>query len=483
MKASDLLARGALSGALAGLIAALTFGAAMVKLGMPSTIIVFAYGRAAIGAEFLQLILATLGGAGFGVIVWKQRFGAGEMLFWGMAYGILKWFAVPLTLLPLLLHGTFRWSLDAAQAAIPCLFGYLLYGAYTSLALAALRPEALARTGRIHAVLLRGAVAGVASIWVLALILKAQGRTLEFMALSGPGAHPAMRVGVVIVGALAGMGFSLLYPSPTGSGPGLVRGTMYGFFWWVAGGLTVTPLIAGSGLAWSLAAARVHFVTLPGYLLGGAAVALFYRWVTSFVRLLFSDEIRRHAEEGLGARGLHLTSRGAFAGLIGGLLFTIIMVRMGELPTVARLIGSSSPWTGFTVHLIIAEFIGASYGLFFARQSYDIGSGLGWGLSYGFFWWVLGPLTLAPMLLGAPSRWTAAIAAGLLPALVGHLLYGAGLGVTFHLLEARYSPWWIPHTHVEASAAARRREQVLTSAPALWALVVVIALTLPILLA
>ena len=73
------------------------------------------------------------------------------------------------------------------------------------------------------------------------------------------------------------------------------------------------------------------------------------------------------------------------------------------------------------------------------------------------------------MLLGTAPRWTAAIAAGLLPSLVGHLLYGAGLGVAFHLLEARYSPWWIPHTHLEAAAAAHRREQVLTSAPALWA--------------
>jgi hypothetical protein len=480
MKKSDVLGKGALPGAMAGLIGALTFGAAMIQLGMPSTIVVFAYGRS---AEFVQLILATLGGAGFGVLVWKQRFGVGEMLFWGMAYGILKWFAVPLTLIPLLMHGTFTWSLEAAQAAIPCLFGYLLYGAYTSLALAALRPEALTRTGRFHAVVLRGAVAGLAAIWVLELILKAQDRSLEFMATNGLGPHPAAHLGVVLVGALAGVGFSLLYPSPAGSGPGLVRGTMYGFFWWVAGGLTVMPLVAGSGLAWSLTAARAHFVTLPGYLLGGAAVALFYRWVTSLVRLLFSDDISRETEEGLGARGLRLTARGALAGLIGGLLFTIIMLRMGELPVVARLIGSSSPWTGFTVHLIIAEIIGASYGLFFARQSYDIGSGLGWGLSYGFFWWVLGPLTLEPTLLGAAPRWTAAIAAGLLPSLVGHLLYGAGLGVTFHLLEARYSPWWIPHTHLEAAAAAHRREQVLTSAPALWALVVVIALTLPLLLA
>ena len=56
------------------------------------------------------------------------------------------------------------------------------------------------------------------------------------------------------------------------------------------------------------------------------------------------------------------------------------------------------------------------------------------------------------------------------------------LGITFHLLEARYNPWWISHTEAEAVRAARRRDQVLTSAPALWALVVIIALTLPVVL-
>jgi uncharacterized membrane protein YagU involved in acid resistance len=483
MRKPDALGRGALQGALAGFVSSVMLTAAMVRLGMPFAAIPFDPGRSMLSAGLVQLALATIGGAGFGVIVWQQRFGAGEMLFWGMAYGIVKWFAVPLTLLPLLRHAAVTWSVEAAQAAIPSLFGYLLSGAATGLLLASLRPAALARTGKLQGVVLRGAAAGLAATWALGLILKAQGRSLEFMATSDPGIHSGARWAVILAGSLAGVGFAWLYPSPTGSGPGLVRGTMYGFFLWVAGGLTVMPLIAGSGLAWSLSAARTHYATLPGYILAGAGVALFYQWVTALVRLLFSDDIVGQGDEGLGARGLRLTGRGAVAGLVGGLLFTIIMVRMDQLPTVARLVGSSSPWTGFSVHLIIAEIIGASYGLLFARQSYDIGSGLGWGVSYGFFWWTLGPLTLEPILLGVGPRWTAATAAGLLPGLVGHLLYGAGLGVVFHLLEARYSPWWIPHTDAEASAAAHRRDQVLTSAPAVWAFVVVTAFTLPILLA
>ena len=50
------------------------------------------------------------------------------------------------------------------------------------------------------------------------------------------------------------------------------------------------------------------------------------------------------------------------------------------------------------------------------------------------------------------------------------------------LLESRYKPWWVPQRQVDAIRVERRKEQVLTSAPALWTLVVVISLTLPVLL-
>jgi uncharacterized membrane protein YagU involved in acid resistance len=479
-----VLRKGALPGAAAGLIAAVAFSPAPAALGIPQSMALFRPHLPGSVAVLLALIIAAAGGSGFGILVWKQRFGAGEMLFWGMAYGILKWFLVPLTLMPLLTGGTLAWSVEAAQAAVPGLFEYLLSGAVTALVLAALRRDpASVEAGPLHGTLLRGAAAGATAVATLALILRAQGRSLAFMAATGGSAPAGFGADVLLLGVLGGMGYSLFYPAPGGTGPGLIRGTMYGFFWWVAGGLTVVPLIAGSGVAWSLPAARAHFVTLPGHVLAGAAVALVYQWMTAAVHYLFSDGMGSVPDEGLAARGLGLIGRGALAGMVGGLLFTVIMLRIDELPAVARLIGASSPWTGFTVHLTIAEIVGATYGLLFARQSHDLGAAVGWGVSYGFFWWILGPLTLAPIMLGAAPRWTAPAAAALLPSLVGHLAYGAGLGVTFHLLEARHSPWWIARTEMEEAAAARRREQVLTSAPALWALVVVIAFILPILLA
>jgi uncharacterized membrane protein YagU involved in acid resistance len=157
------------------------------------------------------------------------------------------------------------------------------------------------------------------------------------------------------------------------------------------------------------------------------------------------------------------------------------MVVTGYLPTVARLVGSDSQVTGVAVHLVISFLIGASYGLLFRRQSYDDGSALGWGVAYGFVWWFLGALTLLPILLGGSPQWSAAAVAETFPSLIGHLAYGAALGLTYVRLETRVRPWWLSRSEAETVRAYAAREQLLSSAPALWAFVVLIALTMPVL--
>ena len=123
-----------------------------------------------------------------------------------------------------------------------------------------------------------------------------------------------------------------------------------------------------------------------------------------------------------------------------------------------------------------------SYALLFNRQSFDLGSGLAWGVSYGAIWWLLGPLTLMPLFLGSSPQWTAAFAAESFAALIGHLAYGAAVGITVYYLEARFRPWWVSRSTAEAERIARYKEQIMTSAPALWVLVVVIVVSLPIIL-
>jgi uncharacterized membrane protein YagU involved in acid resistance len=475
-----------LPGALAGLVGGLVFGAAMTQLGLLPTIASLVRAESDAVGLIVHLFVAAIIGAGFGLLVWHQRPGAGETLFWGLAYGTLWWFLGPLTLLPLLLGDGLAWDVHAAQDAFPALLGHVLYGASAGLAFVLFEPERRAETRGLRAArgaLMRGVLAGLLGAWLLGRMLDAQDQLLTLSAMMSAESLTIAWLATLLIGLLAGLGFAALYPRPFDSaGAGLTRGMVYGFFWWVAGALTLLPLLDGTGLAWSLDAARKGFATLPGYLLFGAAVALVYQWLDTLVRVLFSDAVGRHDDEGVGTQGVRAMGRGALAGLVGGLLFTVVMLQIGFLPTVARLIGSVSALTGFVVHLIIAYLIGVSYGLLFRRQSYDVGSALGWGVSYGFFWWILGPLTLMPSLLGASPEWTVDVAVGAFPALVGHLAYGTGLALVYYWLEARYSPWWITHTQAEAARVARRKEQVLTAAPALWVLVVVIALTVPVVL-
>ncbi|MGH9268580.1 MAG: hypothetical protein ACRD0D_10445, partial [Acidimicrobiales bacterium] len=487
MNRRAILEEGVVLGAGAGVAGGLVFAAAMTQLGVLPTLASLVRTSSPTAGFLVHMMIATAVGAGFGALVWHQRPEAGETLFWGLAYGAFWWFLGALTLLPLLLGQPLGWNPEAARRQLPSLFGHLLYGAVTALALVLLRRRRQGQAGRLRAgrgALVRGMLAGLAGAWLLGRALDAQDAlTALSTMMDGRSRHVAW-LGILVLGVLAGLGYALLYPKPVGAaGPTLIRGTAYGFVWWVTGALTLLPLIEGSGLAWSIEAVRTGFATLPGYLLFlGGSLAIFYHWLTALVRILFSDDIRDASEEGAGTRGLRAVGRGALAGLAGGLLFTVVMVQIGFLPTVAALIGSRSALTGLAVHLLIANIIGSTYGLLFRRQSYDVGSALGWGLCYGFFWWLMGPLTLMPVLLGSSPQWSAGAAAASFPALVGHLAYGACLGVIFYRLESRYNPWWITRTQAEATRAASRREQVLTSAPALWALMVLLALTIPILL-
>jgi uncharacterized membrane protein YagU involved in acid resistance len=489
MRRSGGLKDAILFGALSGLVGGLVFGAAMLALGLLPAIASLVRADSPLVGFVVQIILASLIGAGFGLVVWRQRWGPGETLFWGLTYGLLWWVLGALTLQPLALGTSAAWDIHAAQDAFPELLGYLLYGATTGLTLATFesRRNPQLTWVSLRGPIARGALAGLLGAWLLGLMLNAQERLMTMNALLPDmmASHSRIVAWLItlFIGLLAGGIFAWLYPDIfDGSGAGLVRGAVYGFTWWVAGARTLVPVLSGDGLPWSLSATQADFPTLPGYLIFGAALALFYQWLHRLIRLLFADDIGSFDQEGVGTQSLRALGRGIAAGLIGGLLFTLVMIQIGFLPNVADLVGSSSALTGLVVHLAIASLIGMSYGLLFRRQSYDVGSALGWGVSYGFLWWILGAMTLMPLLLGDLPQWTVAAAADAFPALVGHLAYGAGLGITFYLLEARHRPWWVSRTAAENARVARRKEQILTSAPAIWVLVVMIALTLPVLL-
>jgi uncharacterized membrane protein YagU involved in acid resistance len=455
-------ARAVAAGAPAGVVGGLAFGAAMAQLGvLPTVATLVGLGSSRAGFAVHMAISAVVG-AGFGLMVRRMRCGPSEMVFLGAAYGALWWCIGPLTLLPLALGQAPAWNVAGAQRAFPSLVGHLLFGIGTALAFVLLHgpgDPGRARNPAGAGTLLRGLLAGGASAAALGAVL-------------------GDRAPVLAAGAALGLAQAILSPrSDQGMGAALVRGQGYGFVAWVVGELTVLPLLAHEGLRWSLVEARASFPGLPGWLLLGGLVAVARTLLDRLAPLLSSEHLRAYRGATAGSGVLAAALRGAVAGLVGGAVISQLMLR-GAVPEVAeRLTGAEGPLAGIGVNLAIGVAIGVSYGLLFRRLGQDVTCALGWGLSYGFLWWVLGPLTLLPALLGGDPEWSAAAAGGSLSALAGHLVYGGCLGVAFHLLEAPFGVPWLARTRAEALAALRRREELLAATPALGAVLLAMLLT------
>ena len=480
---SEFLPRALATGALAGLAGGLAFGAAMVKLGLLETIASLVRAESDVLGFMIHLMVAAVIGAGFGLFVLVQRPPASEALYWGLVYGAAWWFIGAVTMLPLLTGQPLAWDTTSARSLLPALVGHLVYGVVTATAFVALHWQDAALAVR-PASLARGVVAGLAGAALLGSTLDNQLGTPAISASMVDSSGVANWAVTLGIGALVGLGYGLLHPAADrGLGPSLIRGLAYGFGWWVLAALTAVPLLAGDGLRWGVDDIRAGFATFPGYLLAlGAFVALVHHVLTRLGIALLADNLAARAEEGIGTKSLRATGRGVVAGLVGGLVFTIVMTQIGLLSTVASLVGGESTALGLAVHLVIAATVGVLYALVFARRSTDVGSALGWGVAYGVLWWLLGPLTLLPVFLGDGPQWTVDAARDAYPVLIGHLAYGAMLGAAFYRLESRHDPWWVTRSEAEAARAERASRQLLSSAPGLWALSILIALTIPVLL-
>ena len=473
-------------GLLSGILGGMAYGAALTIQGK---IVFFAtlLGSSSffVGMAF-HLFMSGINGILFALLIRMQIGQRGEILFWGMVFGISLWIIGPLTVVPILSGALVSWDMATIQKAFPDLIGHFWYGAVTAIVLSAMQsPVSIKKPDlkRSLTPVIRGMATGLPAIIFMRLLFGSFFH-LNFLAVSAGGPHAAAPwPGLLLSGLIGGGFYGFLYPHAVVSpGGNLIRGMLYGFFMWIAGPLTLMPLFAGYGIHWDVALARIAFAGLPGFLLLGVSMALFYRGITSVIQLLFGTT-KHDLKEGVGTIGVRGLLRGSAAGLAGGILFTFFMEKMGLLPIIAQMAGGQSAGYGLMVHLFISIIIGISYSLMFRRQSVDISSAMGWGISYGFFWWILGGITLMPWMLGSTPQWSATQASMAFPSLIGHLAYGAALGIGAFLIEKRQNPWWITKDAALRFRQQRELEQLQSSAPALWTLTAILAVLIPALLA
>jgi uncharacterized membrane protein YagU involved in acid resistance len=481
-----------LAGLLAGLVAGLFCSLAV---NQPSDLVT-------------TLIVGLLLGAGFGLWLGPTIQTAGASLVWGQALGLFWWLFGSLTLLPLLRGGEMFWQVDGVKVifaellmnwgGLGALLGLLYFGFVEWLpwgdpptgaepvGVALTRvPSGQAVVPPLVQSLIIGGFSGLVGSWVFAWGVD---RASFYPLVAQLVRADSLRVGQTLhylIGVVIGVTFGLLFQrNAQRPGIGLMWGINYGLLWWLIGPLTLMPWLLGfwQSADWSLAAAQNLGPSLVAHLLYGALVGYLSGLANQLWEVLFvaSDPLNRSREGGgvYGARGLLM---GTAAGVVGGLVFTVVMLGTGALPAIAQLVGARSVFAGLIVHLVISVIVGVSYGLLFQRQMDGYGAGLAWGMLYGFFWWVLGTLTLYPLLLRQAPDWSLATMIGFYPSLIGHLLYGAGLGLFFQYLSQRYT-----RTTSRGRALHQPAEDgpaiTDTGAAALWIVTLTLGIILPLLL-
>ncbi len=125
---------------------------------------------------------------------------------------------------------------------------------------------------------------------------------------------------------------------------------------------------------------------------------------------------------------------GAAAGLVGSVGMGIWMsvsrpvMDTAMITMVAGLLGSTNAFAGWLIHLSIALFAGATFGIVLGPLAQRPVPALVLGLAYGVVWWAIGALWIMPANMGMPVlEWNDVTSSSL----GAHLVFGLLAGATF----------------------------------------------------
>jgi hypothetical protein len=122
------LSWGAIAGLIGGIAAApILFATGVLPRLTASTN--FATPKVLLANVLISIVLGML----YGILFRNESSSVGMGIAWGWLFGLIWWYAGPITLQPLLLTGQCDWSTDAVSYLLPSLMGHLIYGAVTAL--------------------------------------------------------------------------------------------------------------------------------------------------------------------------------------------------------------------------------------------------------------------------------------------------------------------------------------------------------------
>jgi uncharacterized membrane protein YagU involved in acid resistance len=119
-------------GALAGLVGGLVSSPVMLATGILPKIAGLDSSFSILRGMLIHLLVSALIGMTYGLLFRNEASNLGLGIGWGCLFGLIWWYAGPMTLLPLILTGVTDWSVAAASALLPSLIGHLIYGATTA---------------------------------------------------------------------------------------------------------------------------------------------------------------------------------------------------------------------------------------------------------------------------------------------------------------------------------------------------------------
>lgn len=111
---------------------------------------------------------------------------------------------------------------------------------------------------------------------------------------------------------------------------------------------------------------------------------------------------------------------GAIGGLAGGVVFGMMMWKMGMLTMIGSMMGVESALVGFGIHMMISVIFGLLAGILLKFMPSCPGQGMLFAVVFGVALWVMGPLVAMPLMMGGAVF---QITQASMMSLMGHVIY------------------------------------------------------------